>query len=226
MIPLYVGPSWANRSYDTHDDSEPWHTSIRKKTSINVLDLSKESTSNQWHINNIKSNPEYQNRPIVWIYCEPLFDVTYYTGLTDVDLIEKEDWLEIRNHVNQKILDDINALDVPVALIGSHSDVFDCNKKNIEVLWPSYQKTLCDLAGIPYDFLGWGPEILHRNILYNGRHLKPTHSLVDEMSKTFAGWKKLEILGLFYNVHPNKRGVELFSKQLAPRLQQWCSQHG
>jgi hypothetical protein len=222
MIPLYVGASWAHRSYNTDDESEDWHTSIRKETRINILDLSVPGTSNRWHIENIKSNPAYQNRPILWIYCEPLFDLTYYTGMTEVDLIEKEDWLDVRKYVNQKILEEIDTLEVPVGLVGSHSDVFDCNRKNLEVLLSSYQKTLCDIAGTQYDFLGWGPERLHKAILNNGNR-RPSYSLVNEMSKTFAGWKRLEILGLFYNVHPNRGGVELFSNILAPHLQEWCS---
>jgi hypothetical protein len=224
MTPLYVGPSWAVRSYNTSNGDEQWYTSILKETQINALNLASEGSSNRTHLEIIQNTLTFHRRPIIWIYCEPLLDLKYYTGTDYPDLIQREDWLEIRKSINRHILEDIAALNVPIALLGSHSDVVDCEYPNITVIEPSYQKYLCDSAGIQWNCLGWGPEQMHKSILNNG-HLRPSFSLIDAIVDTYGVWKKLELHGFFYDVHPTRLGVEKFSQAIRSKLHEWYDKH-
>jgi hypothetical protein len=225
MTLLYAGPSWAFQSYNTQDGNEPYKTSVFKELQLSAINISKPGGSNKQQLDYIKTNSRYRNNPVIWLYCEPLLDLKHYKGIEYHELIEREDWLSIRKEVNVTILNEINDLGVPVAIIGSHSDVTDCSLPNIEIIEQSYQKCLCDVARIPYNCLGWGPEMMHKSILLHG-NLKPTRSLVDEISKTYNVWKQLESNGLFFDVHPTVNGVVEFSAIIKSKLDIWCKKYG
>jgi hypothetical protein len=137
--------------------------------------------------------------------------------------IQSPDWNEIRSSTNKKILKEIADLDHPIALIGSQSDIVDCDYSNIEVIHPSWQKFLASTCDVQLD-MGWGAEIAHKIIISNPS-LKPGHSMVDAISDTFSSWHKLEMNFLFQICHANVLGNQLFAKEIKDPLFNWLAKY-
>lgn len=222
---IYIGPSWANRSFDTPDDTDSEITSLIKEWNLEPINLSQCAFTNGMLLEKIKSffnkNPYARSIPIVWLYAEPLTDSYRYGEPPVEEILEREDWWEIRKRVSNHILDDIAALGNPVALIGSHSDVPDCDHKNITVLHPSWQKFLAKETGGNLEN-GWGGDVAHRLIMSDQR-IKPSHSIVDAIVDLFAHWHRLELHGVFQICHPNVRGNKIFAQAIESDVKNWLS---
>jgi hypothetical protein len=227
MKPIYIGPSWAVRSYNTPDDTDTEITSIAKELQLDTINLATCGYSNRLLLQKLqkylKNNPQYKNSPIIWFYSEPFTDSWWYENCPEETFIQSPDWREIRSSTNKKILQEIANLDHPIALIGSHSDIFDCNHPNIEVIHPSWQKFLTNICNVQLD-MGWGAEIAHKIIISNPS-IKPSHSLVDAVCDTFSSWHKLEMNSLFQICHTNILGNQLFAKELKDPLFKWLAKY-
>jgi hypothetical protein len=215
---LYVGPSWANRSYDTVEGSETEYTSLLKELRIDATDLSKPGSSNMVCLDKINA---YQGNidAILWVYCEPIADVLHENKKS---LIESEDFWKIRKQINQDTLSMINQLDIPVGLIGAHSDIFDCDHKNLTVIHDSWQKFLAKKVGVYLD-KGWGAEVAHRYAMYEFKDSKPSRAFVEYTSNTLQAWTKMELSGVFRGVHPNRKGNELFAQEIKNSVQSFIN---
>lgn len=220
---LYVGPSWANRSYSTHDASETDFTSLYRELSLdkfNIVDLSKPGMSNQYFID-LLSSP---NQPhsykckydaIIWVYCEPIIE-----SKDRQTLLTSENFWQMREQTNKNILNQISQLGVPVAMIGAHSDIENCNYANLEIVHPSWQKFLAEYADVKLD-VGWGCEVAHKWLLVDYPKLKPSKNLVNSVSDTWRAWCELDLNGVFCWCHPNKLGNELFAREIEQKIQTW-----
>jgi hypothetical protein len=221
----YTGPSWAKSSFPVEVDS----TNLAKEWAIPHVDLSKFASSVLDNINTIKQAKT--NLPIVWVYNEPLANLNQATGLSFDKLLVDDNWKQHRNACNQYCLEQISKLDLPVLLIGGHSDIKDCNFSNIRVVCASWQKFIANKAGLnivndtmegSYDSGTkfavadcWGAEIIHRHMFENPT-IDPTKTIVDSIWDTFFFWKEIERLGWFHDVHPNKRATQSFAEFLLP----------
>jgi hypothetical protein len=225
MTPIYIGPSWAARSYDTYDDTDTVTTNVAKELELVVIDLATPGYTNYQLLkklqSHLKDNPDHKNRPIIWFYCDPILDSWWYDDCPMEQLIQSKEWQGIRESTNIKILEEFSRLDHPIALIGSHSDVWNCDHSNIQVIHPSWQKFLANTCDVRLD-LGWGANVAHRFIVANPQ-IKPDYNIVDAVSDTFSSWHKLEMHNLFQNVHPNIRGNKLFAQEIKHDLFNWLS---
>ena len=106
---------------------------------------------------------------------------------------------------------------MPVGLIGAHSDIFDCDYENIEIIHPSWQKFLGNIAGIEIKN-GWGAEVAHRWLVYEFPNSSICKEAVEMISENLDAWIKLELNNLFYQVHPNRRGNILFANEIKSKV--------
>jgi hypothetical protein len=230
---VYTGPSWAARSYDppgTPEFKNP--TNLAKEWQIPFFDVSNPGTT---VLNRIDAVKKLDNTtlPIVWVYNEPIKCLTEATGLSNEQIIQRSDWRDIWEDCNQFCLKAINDLNRPVLLIGAHSDIVNCDYKNITVAHPSWQKFLANQAGMPIkdntvsvkmddggDFFVstcWGAEVLHK-FMHENSHITPSAEVTNAVWDIFFFWKELEKSNLFFEVHPNHRGNKLFAEHLTPTV--------
>ncbi len=215
---LYVGPSWAFRSYDTIEGSESNYTNLLKELEVSAVDLSKPGLSNMECLDCVNQYKDHYDA-ILWVYCEVIADSLHEQKQ---NLIEAKNFWELRNEMNQNTLNMIDQLDCPVGLIGAHSDIVDCNYKNITVIHPSWQKFLANQVGVELKH-GWGAEVAHRYAMYEFKKSKPSKAMVDLTSDTLRSWTQMEMLGVWFGVHPNRNGNELFAKEIKNSVQSFIN---
>ena len=224
---IYNGPSWAATSYP---DDPLNFTNLSIEWSIPCISTAHRAQTNLDGIDKVKNQPK--DLPIVWLYSEPISDLTRITGMTFKDVVTRNDWWEIREECNQHCLEEINNLGVPVLLIGAQSDIVNCNLTNIRVAHPSWQRWSAVAAGMTvgekilveptdggsFEFTNcWGAEILHRFIFENP-NIMPDSSLVDAIWDVYYFQEELQRRGWFFEVHPNKHSNIEFAKFLRPIL--------
>lgn len=223
---VYTGPSWAASSFPVDSTS----TSLAKQWTLPYFDCAMFGSNVSQCVDRIKN---FNTFPIVWIYNEPFGCLTEATGLTKEQLIQRTDWDEVWEDCNQFCLSKIASLNKPVLLIGAHSDIVNCNHSNITVGHRSWQKFLAEKAGMTVDDQAvhvklddgsnykiqtcWGAEVIHR-YMHENPNITPSVEITNAVWDVFFFWKELEKANLFYDVHPNRRGNELFANFLKPAL--------
>lgn len=223
---LYIGSSWAVRSFDKDYENPPRETDVLGKDYTNlayelgldVVDLSQFNISNLSCLNLIQQyDKEYD--AVVWVYCEPIKDLNYnnYSNLTE--FLTSDSFWDLRNHINTVILKQLSKLGKPIALIGGASDVENADYDNLTVIHPSWQKFLSDIAETNLVH-GWSPDVAHYEMAANP-DLKPAPKLVDLISSTFDAWDQLAKKKLFAKTHPNTRGTKLFASHIKTSLNNW-----
>ena len=224
---IYTGPSWAASSYPV--ESTP--TNLAREWNIPFIDQSLAGTTILNRVNAI--NNLNSTLPIIWIYGEPFGDLEKITNLSKKQLMQRSDWKDIWHECNQYCLSAISKLGPPVLLIGAHSDIVNCNYDNITVGHASWQKWLAQQAGLAIDNdtvhvkmddggdfsfdWCWGAEVIHR-CMHEDPAIDPDPSLTNSVWDIFFFWKELEKANLFYEVHPNLPGNQLFAKFLQPTI--------
>ena len=235
---IYTGPSWAHSSFDppnTVDHSHP--TNLAREWQIPCVNLSQPSTS---VLNRVEAVAKSDIKlPIVWIYNEPLNNLKDVTGMDFVEFIQRSDWLDIWKECNRWCLNKINNINLPVLLIGGHSDIVDCNFSNITIGYDSWQKYIAKLAGFKVDNNKvyvtmdngadyafdqcWGAEVVHK-MIYKHNNIKPSQEITNAVWDIFFFWKALEKADLFFEVHPNKRSNQHFAKFLLPTVNKFLQE--
>ncbi len=216
---LYIGPSWAVRSYDTVEGSESNYTNLLMELNLNAVNLAQRGWSNMQCLDCIKDYTSSFDA-ILWVYCEPILDVLHKNKK---NLIESNNFWELRNNINADTLSMINQLNCPVGLIGGHSDIVDCDSyNNITAIHPSWQKFLANYVGINLEH-GWGAEVAHRYAMYEFKNSRPSKDMINKTADTLNIWTQLELLGVWRGVHPNKKGNQLFAKEITSNVQLFVS---
>lgn len=214
----YIGPSWAVRSFDTPHGDEENYTNLAMELGLDVVNLAKFGDSNLGCLKRLlDKQKETKFDAVIWIYCNILGNIPHLSSMTKRQFIESENFWSIREEANQQILAKINNLPCPVALIGAHSDIVNCNHNNITVIHPSWQQWLAGQVGVNLS-LGWEAEVAHRWILEDERGARPSRELVFKTSETLRAWNKMDTLGVFNFCHPNRKGNELFAKEIKPSV--------
>ena len=223
---LYVGSSWAVRSFDRPYENPPKpgavagrdYTNLAYELGLEVVDLSQFSISNLSCFNLVREyGDDYDG--VVWVYCEPIKDLTYNHYSTMEEFLTSDNFWALRSHTNSLVLKRLSELGCPVALIGGASDVENANYDNLTVIHPSWQKFLAERADVDLEH-GWSADVAHYEMIQYP-DLKPSMGLVDLMSSTFESWKKLEDHKLFNRAHPNTIGTQLFATHIKPSLNNW-----
>ena len=227
---LYVGPSWAARSYDTPDGLENNYTNLIEELKLDVDNYSRPASTNLFILNKIiPKNYQEIYSGIIWVYAEPIGDLSnlhrYTSNLSNITptaFIESENFWQMREDINRYILKEISKLNCPIGIIGSHSDINDCKYKNISIIHSSWQKFLANQIKVKLDD-GWGVEIAHRYIMTEYKEVKPSYNIIDKISDTFLAWHKMELNKVFNGCHPNKKGNELFAKEIQNSVQSFIN---
>lgn len=224
---LYVGPSWAVRSFSQHSEDYPQpgenYTNLALELELDVVNLAQFGFSNQRCLNIIKNyNEPYDG--IIWIYCEPIKDLDKLGHPTVENYLQSQNHLEIRLEISQKILRSANELGQPIAVIGAHSDVENYNLDNITIIHPSWQQFLSNSVNISLNSrnIGWGAEVA-QNYIGAYKNIKPAVSLVELTYDTLSAWEEMEKQQVFCGCHPSRKGNELFAKHIQKNVQSWLS---
>jgi hypothetical protein len=235
MLPkfLYTGPSWAKNSYPIDKTT----TNLVQQWGFDHDDFTAQAYGNSECYKKVTHFSK--DMPVVWLYCEPLINLTEATGMSMHDFVVSDNWRSIRETCNQYCLNLINSLPNPVFLIGAHSDIVNLTdtKSSLVVGHPSWQKWTADKTGLtvtesihvtPQDGgnynldLCWGAEIVHRFLHFNP-DIQPAPSLLDAIWDVYYFWQHIERQGWFFEVHPNRHNNIEFSQFLKPRLEQFLT---
>lgn len=224
---MYIGPSWALRSFAIPGENPPTsndvlgldYTNLAHELELDVINLAEFGFSNLTCYNRILNYPKPYDG-VVWIYCEPIRDLGYNNSATIQDFITSANFWEIRKNINDVILKKMAELECPIALIGGHSDIEDCNYSNITVIDSSWQQFLAREADVDLP-VGWGADVAHWKMFTKYPNLHPSKPLVELVCDTLDSWNKLQKKDLFMWVHPNRRATELFAGHIKSRLNTW-----
>ena len=142
--------------------------------------------------------------------------------------------------LEQDFYQQLNALDIPVALIGAHTDITCDSHDNITVIHSSWQNFLAQQCQTPpvrhISFYGWPVEIA--NLWLQGMYIpergapakfdlggNPSHEVVFFIDKVMSNWSTMQKNNLFQGVHPNIRGNQLFAKEIKQSVNNWLDKH-
>lgn len=241
MHTLYLGPSWAVQSYESLHGNDSVKTNLAKELRIpRCTLLARYAHSNFDQLKRAKSFMEKNSSlgpfRIVFITANSLQDGHLFYNLSQIEFAKmflvSNDPLDMVKNLEHEFYNQLNQLNIPVALIGAHTDV-DCDThNNITVIHSSWQNYLGKRCGLN-SFYGWAADVAHRWL--NGVVIpkvgspvefdlgtKPSSIVVDEVHKILSDiWVKLERKNLFTGVHPNILGNKLFAKEIADSLNQW-----
>ena len=251
MHTLYLGASWAEQSYESvNGRNDPVKTNLARELElVNYTSLAAQRgnsslTQVEFAQEFMHQHPELAPFRIVFVTANTLDDGHNIFNISRVDFARKflttEDPIGLTQHLEELFYQKLNALNVPVALIGAHTDVTCESHDNITVIHPSWQNFLaqqCDLLHINQKrFYGWPAEIA--NLWLQGVYISergppakfdlganPSHEVVFFIDRTFCHWTIMERNNLFRGVHPNIRGNQLFAQEIKQSVNNWLDKH-
>jgi len=246
MHTLYLGPSWAVQSFEsTHGVDDPVKTNLAQELELNnytSLALYAKSNLDQLHDAEefMQHNPELAPFRIVFITANSLQDAHKISKISQADFarafLTSADPIDIIKTLEQQFYRRLNSLDIPVALIGAHTDIECESFDNITVIHPSWQNFLGQYCGLN-SFYGWSADVAHRwlrgviipdygppeHFELAGR---PSKVVVDEIHKLIKiNWQILEKNKLFTGSHPNIQGNQLFAQKIKQSVNNWIDKH-
>ena len=222
---IYAGPSWAATSYPEDQRS----TNLAREWSIPHVSVAARASTFLQQLARVQQELRSRSLPVIWIYNEPLGDITDILGVSFDTFTQASAWQEMSRACNDHCLRRLAALDTQVLLIGGHRDVVDCHHSNVTVGHHSWQKWLAIQSGMSVDAdiiqvepadggnfqLGhcWGAEIIQR-FLHAHQDLNPDKVLLDAIWDMYYFWDELQRRDWFFEVHPNQQGNIEFAKFL------------
>ena len=215
---IYTGPSWAFSSYPMEGET----TNLAREWKISHVDFSRPGQPTVDIVKRLKNLEK--KLPVVWVYGEPLGSRYGLYPSDKPDLLKQENWWTLREEINQKCFQMIDSLNLPVLLIGGHSDIINCDYKNITVAYPSWQKWLGEQCNLTAPDVCWGAEIAH-DFIHRHPNFYPPKSLVDKMWEVINYWDELQRRNWFFEVHPNKQGNIEFAKFLKPVVDKFLKEN-
>jgi hypothetical protein len=241
MHTLYLGPSWAVQSFETPLGNDAVKTNLAKELNLqNYVDLSRCGDSNMNQLSMAKQFLQENQGPAraVFITSNSLQDSETLLDTPIEDFARyfmcQSDPVAVIKTVETKFYQHLCDLNIPVALIGAHTDIVDYAwPDHITVIHASWQNFLLEQGRISTPrFFGWAAEVAHR-WLHNrieGRQgpeytldleVPVSNDVVFCIDQAFTLWSKLERRRLWSNVHPNIRGNELFAQAIGDLVNQW-----
>jgi hypothetical protein len=242
MHTLYLGPSWAVQSYESHTGlNDPVKTNLAQELGLtNYTSLARYAHSN---LDQFMMAQQFMQRHtklapfrIVFVTANSLRDGPQDSVMSEVEwakvFLVSRDPVDIAMSLEQEFYKRLDALGIPVALIGAHTDVVCESHNNITVIHPSWQNFLGEQSGLA-QFRGWAADIAHRWL--QGIYIPesgppatfelgqdPSPAVVDEVYKIIVKtWMKMGKHKLFSGAHPNIQGNQLFAQEIAKPFKQW-----
>jgi len=229
MHTLYLGPSWAVQSFETPMGQDLERTNLAEQLDLkNFSNLAACGENNFQQLYMAKTFMA-ENRRLgpfraVFVTAQSLNygHILYQTTKDEFVkyFLTHHDVVSVVKDVETKFYKELADLNIPVALIGAHTDVIPGHWGNlITVIHHSWQNFLAKQSGLR-DFFGW-PADVAQGWLSTETHIKPSVSAVSEISLILDIWDKLELHRLFCGVHPNIQGNKLFAKAISELVNQW-----
>jgi len=250
MHTLYCGPSWAVQSFETPSgDNDTVKTNLAQELELtDYTSLAQCACSNWDQLHRTKEfmqqHPELAPFRIVFVTANTLQDGYETFGMSRVEFAKffllSTNPDNIVKSLEQNFYKELNALDIPVALIGAHTDITCESHDNITVIHSSWQNFLAQKCNIPNldqnSFYGWPAEIA--NLWLQGAYsperglpvkfdlgANPSHEVVFFIDRTLSQWTTMETNNLFQGVHPNIRGNQLFAQEIKQSVNNWLDKH-
>jgi hypothetical protein len=246
MHTLYLGPSWAVQSFESiHGLDDPVKTNLAQELELNnytSLALYAKSNLDQLYDAEefMQLHPELAPFRIVFVTANSLQDAHKISKVSEAEFAQSfltsSDPIDIVKTLEQQFYRKLNSLDVPVALIGAHTDVECESFDNITVIHPSWQNFLGQRCGLN-SFYGWSADVAHRWLRgiiipeygppeHFELETRPSKAVVDEIHKLYNfNWKILEKNKLFTWSHPNILGNQLFAREIQQSVNNWIDKH-
>jgi hypothetical protein len=225
MHTLYLGPSWAVQSFETPMGEDLERTNLAEQLQLSTytnLARCGENNFQQLHMARefMAANPDLAPYRAVFVTANSithghiLYDtvpdefVRYFLTHSDV--------VSVVQDLETKFYQELTDLNIPVALIGAHTDVVPGEWSNlITVIHHSWQNFLAKQSGLR-DFFGWSADVAHRWL--HDTDVQPSVSTVAEISLILDVWGKLERRRVFCGVHPNIQGNGLIKPAILYKL--------
>jgi len=242
MHTLYLGPSWAVQSFESVGGlDDPVKTNLAQELELkDYTSLALYASNNfdqLYHARHfIQHHPELAPFRIVFVAGNSLSHGYEIFNMSQIEFakmfLTSNDPLVLVQSLEQKFYQQLVKLNVPVALIGAHTDVACQSHDNITVIHPSWQNFLAQQCGVD-SFYGWAADVAHSwlqgiIVLKVGapEHFdlgtKPSATVVDEIHKIlFKTWMEIEKHKLFRGVHPSILGNQLFAKEIKNDMDSW-----
>ena len=228
---IYAGSSFAKTSFAPEPNAPV--TNLQKELGLIAIDVSKCAIGNIEILSRVQEQivlGKKLNKPvqgIVWVYAEPLVEIELAGELAMKDFLTQAELTNYKAYteLNHTILDLINSIGIPVALIGGHADIDQkIHRGNITVLHPSWQRYLIDSIGYDYvdgweERTGWGADIVHRWMQL--LDVNPSPDLARRISETFFVWSLIEKQNLWWETHPSYEGTQIFASKINSNFFDW-----
>lgn len=229
MHTLYLGPSWAVQSFET-----PMGEDLERTNLAEQLQLSTYTNLARCGDNNFEqllmarefmaANQHLGPFRAVFVTANSLSygHILYQTSRAEFVryFLTHHDVVSVVKDLETKFYQELADLNIPVALIGAHTDVMPGNCGGlITVIHHSWQNVLAKKLGLR-DFFGWPADVAQYWIAKE-THIEPSVSSVSEISLILGIWGKLERRRLFCGVHPNIQGNKLFAEAIGESVNQW-----
>lgn len=246
MHTLYLGPSWAVQSFEsTHGIDDRVKTNLAQELGLtDYTDLSRYAMSNFDQLRDAKEfmrkHPELAPFRIVFVTANSLQDGHKVHGVSQIEFatsfLISNTPLDTVKQLEEEFYSQLRSLDVPVALIGAHTDVSCESHANITVIHPSWQNFLAQHCGLD-SFYGWPADVGHRWLTgivipdqgppeHFDINFNPSQSVVNEIHKVFSqAWPRLQYYKLFVGTHPNILGNQLFAQEIKQSVNLWFDTH-
>jgi hypothetical protein len=248
MHTLYLGASWAEQSYESvNGRNDPVKTNLARELElVNYTSLAAQRgnsslTQVEFAQEFMHQHPELAPFRIVFVTANTLDDGHNIFNISRVDFARKflttEDPIGLTQHLEELFYQKLNALNVPVALIGASIDVTCKNHDNITVIHPSWQNFLAQKCNcnIP-SFYGWNAGIADRWLhgvtipdvgpperFELGSSVSPV--LINELKNIKSYWKIMRKHKLLVGGHPNILGNQLFAQEIKQSVNNWIDKH-
>lgn len=242
MHTLYLGPSWAVQSFESPGgEHDPIKTNLAQELELkDYTSLALYASNNFDQLSHarhfIQQHPELAPFRIVFVSANSLshgYEIFNISQIAFAKMfLTSNDPLDLVQSLEQKFYQQLVKLNVPVALIGAHTDITCESHDNITVIHPSWQNFLAKRCGLNSVY-GWAADIGHRwlqgiNVPKKGppEHFdlgtRPSAAVVDEIHTVlFKTWMEIEKHQLFKGVHPTILGNQLFAKEIADSFNKW-----
>jgi hypothetical protein len=242
MHTLYLGPSWAVQSFESVQGlDDTVKTNLACELGLNnhtVLAAYANSNFDQLHSAQVFMQQHAELAPfrVVFLTANSLQDGHKIYNTTQIDFarsfLTSNDPIDLVKELEHKFYQQIISLNIPVALIGAHTDVTCKSNDNVTVIHPSWQNFLAQQCGLN-SFYGWAADVGHRWLhgIVIPEYGPPEHfelgknpsaTVIDEIYSVFNDhWQAFQSHRLFVGNHPNILGNQLFAKEIDDSFQKW-----
>jgi len=222
-INIYIGPSWAERSYDNNLELDTNPTSIFKCWNLPLVNVSQGGAGNlNCFMKLYEIKKQSPNIRVVYFLCETMTNMvnTQLYPISIKHLIANKNWFNKRLEMLRYEMELLNSLEIQIGIIGAHSDIRDVDVQglsNLEIIDHSYQNNIAKQVGAPLRDYCMGFEVIHRAIHMN-KEIDPSEEIINYHDEGMTWWEQLDRSGWFFHVHPNRKAVEWYADYIKPKV--------